>query len=646
MSATASFGGASNSGQAEAERALAEAFRSHQSGSLDDAIRHYRRAIAIHRDFPEALNNLGIALKEQRRFREAIVEYRKALHLRPDLPEISNNLGDAWHSMGDHAAAIEHYRRAVRLRPEYGVAWRNLSEALSEIGQHDEAAECLAKALTYAPGLDAALTPADICVREARRLFGNVVHEIESASARDSYFAAAYQACNESRPGDAQSQGGEQGRLAVQLHESLAARLSGLLLALHYDPSVTPDALARAHGEVQRCYGGRFDNKFPNSLDPERRMRIGYVSGDFRTHSVGYFLSSVFREHDDTAVNLYCYTNGSEEDSQTVFYKSRAAGWRPIVGLCDDGFAALVREDKIDILVDLSGHTKGNRLAAFARRLAPIQVTWLGYPDTTGLTTIDYRLTDAIADPAGAADKLSRERLIRLPDGFLCYSAPQEAPDIGPLPAAQQGLVTFGSFNNLAKMNASVIDLWATILKRVSGSRLLLKNRWLMLPDMRARVRRLFEERGIAPERIELMGKLSSTAEHLAAYGGMDVALDPFPYNGATTTCEALWMGVPVVTLAGDRHAARVGASLLRRVGLNDLVAENPQAYVETACRLAADTAMLTKLREELRGRVRGSPLYDAARFTRQLETAYRFMWRAWCDPSSTVRAGRRGVSH
>jgi protein O-GlcNAc transferase len=432
----------------------------------------------------------------------------------------------------------------------------------------------------------------------------------------------------------------ERHRYAAQLRAGFAAHLSGMLLVLHYDSAVTARMLHDAHGEVQRLHGSlpRFTS-FANSPDPERRLRVGYVSADFRTHSVGYFLSAIFHEHDDAAVEIYCYSGGADEDEQTSFFKSRAAAWRSTIGMSDEDLAAAVHQDGIDLLVDLSGHTSGNRLAVFARRPTPIQVTWLGYPDTTGLATMDYRLTDAIADPPGLADSLSRERLVRLPDGFHCYTAPASAPDVAPPPAMERGYVTFGSFNNLVKVNASVLDLWAAILQRVPGSRLVLKHRWLNMADMRARMHDLFERRGVARDRIELMGKLASTEDHLAAYGGVDIALDTFPYNGATTTCESLWMGVPVVTLAGDRHAARVGASMLTRVGLGDLVASSPQAYLETAARLAADRSTLARLRADMRGRIASSPLCDGPRFTRQLEAAYRTMWREWCGSGSASRA-------
>ncbi|HLH94782.1 MAG TPA: tetratricopeptide repeat protein [Xanthobacteraceae bacterium] len=622
-----------------AERALADAFREHQAGRFAAAVEHYRRALAIRPGFPEALNNLGIALKDMGRFEEAILAYREALRLQPNRPEIINNLGDSLHSLGNRAEAIEHYRKAVAIRPDYAIAWRNLGDALAEVGRHDEAMDCAAKAVAHAPQLDASLTPAEIAVRETQRLFASYVEGIELAAKRDPLLAAAYLECGSGRPlpKGAGKQAVERWRHAARLRDGYASHLSGLLLVLHYDQAVNSSFLYDAHREVQRFSDNlpRFTT-FANTRDPERRLRVGYVSADFRIHSVGYFLSGVFRGHDPAAVETYCYSGGAEEDELTSFFKSKSAAWRPTAGIADDDLAAAMRSDGIDILVDLSGHTGGNRLAVFARRSAPIQVTWLGYPDTTGLSAVDFRLTDAIVDPPGPADSLSSERLVRLPGGFNCYTAPDGAPDVAPLPAIERGFITFGSFNNLAKINADVLDLWAAVLKQVQGSRLILKHRWLAFPEMRARMRRLLEQRGIAGDRVELLGKLKSTADHLAAYGSVDIALDTFPYNGATTTCEALWMGVPVVTLGGDRHSARMGASLLARAGLEHLVASTPQAYVDVATRLAADLSALASLRADLRGRVAASPLCDSVKFCRQLEAAYRTMWREWCrSPSS-----------
>jgi protein O-GlcNAc transferase len=618
----------------EAERALFEAFQDHLAGRLEAAVSGYRHAIAIYPEFPEALNNLGVALKDLNRFREAVVEYQRALQLRPDRADIWNNLGDSLHSLGDQASAITHYRKAVALRPGFGLAWRNLGDALQESGHLDEAQECFDRALASEPALDASLSPAEIGLRESQRRFAKMVQGIEAASARDPLLGDAYRACGEGKgpPQGCDADTAERFRFAAQLRVYFGNHLSHLLMVLHYDPTIAPQLLRDGHGEAERFHADapRFAS-WENRRDPERRLRIGYVSADFKVHSVGYFLSAIFRNHDDAIVETYCYSGSIDEDEETAFYKSRAARWRATIEMSDDELATQIREDGIDILVDLSGHTNGHRLGVFARRPAPLQVTWLGYPDTTGLSAIDYRLTDAIVDPPGPADALSSERLFRLPDGFHCYTASASAPEVTALPAEQKGFVTFASFNNLLKVNREVLDTWVGILQRVPNSRLFLKTRWLHVPEMRERVRNLLEQRGLARDRIELVGKYPTSAEHLAAYGDVDIALDTFPYNGATTTCEALWMGVPVVTLTGNRHAARVGASMLSRVGLEGLVADRPQDYIEIAARLAADLPALARLRAELRGRIAASPLCDGPRFTKQLEAAFRTMWREWC---------------
>jgi predicted O-linked N-acetylglucosamine transferase (SPINDLY family) len=617
-----------------AERALYLAFREHQAGQFEAAVDWYRRAVEIQPNFPQALNNLGIALKDLRRFEEALIAYREALALRPDSAEILNNIGDALHSLGDRQGAIQHYRRALAIRANYGIAWRNLGDALAELGKLEQADECFRRAVSLAPHLDTALSPTDIGLREIRHRFAQAVKNLETASARDPLFHAAYTAC---RAGNGPPAGcGEtvaaRYRLAANLLATYAGQLSMLLLAMHYEADVAPSSLREAHGEAERLFGElpRF-TAHANQRDPERRLRIGYVSPDFRTHSVGYFLTAIFSAHDRAAVEIYCYSGCADEDEQTAFFKSHASAWRSTLAMSDERLAAAIREDGIDILVDLSGHTNGNRLAVFARRPAPVQATWLGYPNTTGLSGIDYRLTDAIIDPPGIADTLSSERLVRLPDGFLCYTAPAAAPDVAAPPATAAPVITFGSFNNLIKVNGAVLDAWTAILHRVPASRLLLKTKWLGLPGIRDHVHKQFEKRGIARDRIDLMGQQTSSVDHLALYGRVDIGLDTFPYNGATTTCEALWMGVPIVTLAGDRHAARYGVSLLTRAGLAEFVATSPTDYVETAARLAADRERLAVLRAGLRARLAASTLCDSVRITRRLEDAYRLMWREWC---------------
>jgi predicted O-linked N-acetylglucosamine transferase (SPINDLY family) len=314
----------------------------------------------------------------------------------------------------------------------------------------------------------------------------------------------------------------------------------------------------------------------------------------------------------------------------TARIRPRADAWRETQELTDEALAALIESDAIDVLVDLGGHTAGNRLMCFARRPAPVQVTYCGYPGTTGLSTMDWRLTDAVADPEGTAD--TTERLYRLPHGFLCYQPLPGAPEVGPPPARARGHVTFGSFNNLAKLNDGVLSLWARVLREVPDARLFLKAKGLTDQEPAARLRDSLEQNGVEPTRIMIAPYAATPAEHLALYQQVDIGLDPFPYNGTTTTCEALWMGVPVITWRGHRHAGRVGASLLERVGLGALVAESADDYLRIATSLAADVGGQEGLRATLRDRMATSPLTSAVTLTRDIEAAYREMWGGWCE--------------
>jgi predicted O-linked N-acetylglucosamine transferase (SPINDLY family) len=369
--------------------------------------------------------------------------------------------------------------------------------------------------------------------------------------------------------------------------------------------------------------------------DPDRRLRIGYVSRDFRLHSVAYFIEPVIAHHDRAGYGIYCYYLAADHDDTTQRLSQSADVWREAHGASVDEIAARIYADEIDILVDLGGHTKLNRLGVFSRKPAPVQATWLGYPDTTGLASIDYRITDTVADPPGLTDEIHTERLLRLEPPFVCYQPPHESPAVDLRETA--GDVVFGSFNMLIKLNGPLIDMWAQILKAVPDSRLLIKSGLLEHDEAVWRVHERFEKAGIARSRVELRALTQHRMDHLAAYGEVDVALDTFPYNGATTTCEALWMGVPVVTLAGESHMSRVGASLLTAVGLSNLISASTAEYVQTAVALGRDPALRRALRAGMRDRLAASALLDHAGFTRKLEGALRRAWRAWCESSRLV---------
>jgi predicted O-linked N-acetylglucosamine transferase (SPINDLY family) len=335
----------------------------------------------------------------------------------------------------------------------------------------------------------------------------------------------------------------------------------------------------------------------------------------------------LLKAHNHQEVEVFCYADLKSPDQTTATIKQLCDHWRPITGLTDETVARQIRDDAIDILVDLAGHTSGNRLRVFAYQPAPVQITWLGYPNTTGMPVMDYRLTDDIADPQDLEDAYHSETRIRLPEGFLCYEPPETAPDVNRLPVCTTDGITFGSFNSLPKINETVIALWAHILCQVPGSRLMLKSKRLADKTTRQRYRNLFLCHDIGSDRVYLLPWAASTAGHLAVYHEVDIGLDPFPYNGTTTTCEALWMGVPVITLRGHRHSGRVGASLLTRLGLTELIADSQAQYVRIAKQLASDIDGLEKYRSGMRPRMGASALMDKGSFAGSMENTFRHIW-------------------
>ena len=421
---------------------------------------------------------------------------------------------------------------------------------------------------------------------------------------------------------------------ALELDPAYAMAHSNLLRCLNFHPDLDNTHLFEAHKSFETLQGslrGPVTHAFPNSRDPDRQLRIGYLSPDLGNHSVAYFVTAVFPNHDRSRFKVFCYSDRGKDDESSERIKKGVDVWRKTAGMEDDTLYSLIRGDAIDILVDLAGHTGGNRLPLFARRAAPVQVTWLGYPNTTGLSSMDYRIVDDISDPFGEADKYHSETLVRLPNGFLCFDPPENAPEVSSLPMLRNGFVTFGSFNALAKITDQAIELWSRILVRVPGSRILFKNKCLFDEATRSRLYGRFAAQGISSERIMMIPFTMTTAEHLACYGHLDISLDTFPYNGTTTTCESLWMGVPVVGLMGDRHASRVTASILTLLGLDSLVGKDLDEYVEIAVHLSGRPELLEVLHKGLRGRMGRSGLCDGIKFTAGLENSYVSFWESFC---------------
>jgi protein O-GlcNAc transferase len=614
----------------------------HAQGSFDEAILAYRTAISIKPDYAKVYCNLGNALKDQGKRDEAIAAYRQAIDIKPDYAEAHSNLGVALNERGDLNAAAVAFRRAISIKPDLAEAYCNLGNALKEQGKRDEAIAAYRQAIAIKPDYAEAYSNLGAALNEQGNLDAAIVVCRQAISIKPD-LAEAY--CN---LGNALKEQGKRDeaiaayRQAISIKPDYAEVHSGLLFCLNYDDKLTANSIFAAHREWNERHGHYVarPSAYANAREPKRRLRIGYVSPDFCAHSVAYFLVPLLRAHDHAAVEVFCYAEVARPDAVTETLRGFADHWLVTVGMSDDALAQRISEDRIDILIDLAGHTGKNRLRVFARKPAPVQATWLGYPNTTGLDTIDYRLVDAVTDPEGTSDALASEKLMRLEGGFLCYAPEADAPVPLPPPSLTltSGVVTFGSFNNPVKLSAATLDCWAALLVRRPTTRLLLKGRAFTDSASRALFLARLGERGVASERIKLMPHLAGAAAHLSAYHQVDIALDPFPYNGTTTTCEALWMGVPVVVRRGDRHAGRVGVSLLGQIGLTDLIAGSAEEYVEIALALADDLGRRNELRQSLRPRLAASPLCDAGAFARKMEAAFRSMWQHWCQAPMNPR--------
>lgn len=601
--------------------------------ATDEAITHFEQLACVHPHNFSVQYHLGLAYQTNKQHEEALVAYAQALELNPLHAMAHNNRGVILHQLRRFDQAIQEFQQAIQIDNECIDAYNNLGNALSVTGRPHDALKCLQhviarhpnnwQAWQYKSSVEATVGKLD----EAAKSIETAAQLSPDEPVVCYKLGIAY--ALQGRVGEAIANY----RKAVRLKPEFLEAHSSLLLTLHYDPACDERTLMAEHLQWAQQHTAnvpRFKDH-PNDRASERKLRIGYVSPDFRGHSVAYFIEPILANHDPNTVETFCYAQVPDPDSTTARLRQFSHHWRDISDLSDAKLAEQVRADGIDILVDLAGHTAHHRLLMFARKPAPIQITYLGYPNTTGLKAVDYRFTDTWADPLGQ-DIYYREALVRLPLGFLCYAPPRDAPSVCPLPAAKNGYTTYGSFNTLAKINTEVVACWAKILASDPDARLLLKNKSFQNNRARDRYSVLFEQHGVDPKRVEMMGWTSSSQDHLSHYQRIDIALDTFPYNGATTTCEALWMGVPVITLVGDRHAGRVGLSLLSQLGLERFATETTQSYVQEAVRLSADFDELAELRAQARARMNDSPLRQGREFTNQLEQTYRQLWCDWCS--------------
>ena len=570
-------------------------------GRLAEAESALERLLGVDPGYPRASYELAILLLRSRRLQDAGRLFRLALEQQPEFPEAHVGLYQVSRLQNDFSAAAAELDAALKQRPEWAEALHNYGMLLKEWGRLTEAETVLRRAIAADPE----------CF-PAYRMLGSVL-------------------LTQSRVGEALETfraGRERGPDELDLE-------SAELFTLNFSEDISSEALFarhRAFGErMERAHPARF-GPFQNSRDPERRLRVGYVSHDFNRHPVALFLLPLIERHDRSAIEIYCYSAGERTDEVTRQLAGRAQVWRETVSMSSTELAELIHSDGIDILVDLSGHSGIPALGVFAQRPAPVQVTWLGYMNTTGLTRIQYRVCDGYTDPPGSADRLHTETLVRLAFAQWCYRPYLSIDPATQPPVERNGYITFGSFNQVSKVSSLTRRLWAEILMRLPGSRLVITR--ASESAAQERLLRDLETAGVTAGRISFPPNVA-LEEYFRRFNDVDIALDTMPYSGCTTTCDTLWMGVPVVTLPGSGSVSRGTASLLSVLGLAEWIAPTREDYVRLNLELAQNRARLSELRGLLRQRMRASPIMDEPGFAREMEKAYRNMWRRWCSGGS-----------
>ena len=622
-------------------------------GDIKAGIKAYERAVALIPRHAEALYNLGVAYSEERELDKSVFMYEMAIAAAPHCAEAHNNLGVIHRERGNFEAAVKCYEAALIARPNFPEGLNNLAVIYTQQGQAADALNMLHAALMAKPDYAEAFNNLGVLQREV----GDAAAAVES-----------YQRCLDIDPDNRNANQnrllalnyiyhGEQ-EFVCAAHAAWGQRFQQIHPQLPLPPPLltttttntntktktkeiinSKTATAATVDSPSAAANGNNGNSIIIDTARGLPLVVGYVSPDLFLHSVSYFAEAPLRHHNPACVKLIVYSVCAKPDCKTERLAAavNAAGgtWRDVARLTEEELALMILQDGVQILVELTGHTANNRLGTFARRPAPVQLTWIGYPNSTGLTSIDYRLTDAVCDPVGSA-QTHTEQLIRLPGCFLCYTPAPDAPPVAPLPALRNGFITFGSFNALAKETPEVLAVWARLLRSIPSSRLVLKNKPFACEAVQQQFWTLFENEGVPRQRIDLLPLAPATKDHLSQYSLMDICLDPWPYAGTTTTAEALFMGVPCLTLSGACHAHNVGVSLLTAVGLApQWVANDQEEYVMKGQLLSQDVGMLCTLRSGLRQRMLRSALCDAPRFVGQLEETYRELWQRWVTVNS-----------
>jgi protein O-GlcNAc transferase len=608
-------------------RPIDVALEHHRQGRLVEAERIYRAILETTPHHCDALHLLGVAAYQAGRPAEAIELIRRAIDVDGCHATFHNSLGSIQLKLGDLPAAADSYRRSIMLDMDCADVHRNLALVLRGMGRFDEELASLRRAVMLDPENPVILNSLGVSL--------GTIHKVEEAAdcyrralaIREEFWDAHTNLGNVCKDLCRIDEAIPHYRRAIELAPDAPTPWSNMLCALQYRDGITPGELAARHAEFDRAVGEPLRASWrphDNDPDPDRPLRIGFLSPDLHRHPVGYFLVGVIERLDPGQARAFCYSTSQAPDDLTARMQAKSE-WRDVRALTDDAIAESIRADAVDILFDLAGHTGNNRILVLARRPAPIQITWAGYVGTTGLSAVDYLLADGHEVPPELEGHY-REQVLRMPDAYVCYEPPAEPP-VAPLPALTRGHVTFGSFSNPGKLGPQVVVPWARILERVPGSRLLLKYGGIDDPAHARRITVAFADQGIAAERLVLEGRCPQ-AELLEHYGRVDIALDPFPYGGGVTTLEAVWMGVPVVTLPGETFASRHALTHLSTIGLTDTIARDLDEYVDIAVRLAADLTSLAELRAGLRDRMAASPICDPERFAADFMGLLRAVWR------------------
>lgn len=639
-----------------------------EEGRLDDAWAAFERALALRPEYAEAEAGRGNVLKERGKFGEAIPLYERALKLNPNLANVRCNLGNALleiRKLEPAAAAFQQalqgepnhafarfglgnvylqqarleeaetcFRQTIAIKPNYAEAYVNLAAALGKVENWTEIVACCQKAVTLRPDYAEAHLNLAIALLHLRKLDGALA-SCKRALELDPQLASAHSTQGTILKGLARLEEAVAAyRQALAIQPDFWLNHSALIYGMYFCPTLNSAAIYQEHRRWNDQHAKPLATAIAphkNNRSPERRLRIGYVSPDFRQHCQSHFTVPLFSHHDHQRFEIFCYSTTARPDEITNRLRSYADQWRDVAGNSAEQVAQIVHDDHIDILVDLTMHMAKGMPLLIARKPAPVQVCWLAYPGTSGLSAMDYRISDPHLDPTAMFEQFYSEQTWRLPNSFWCYAPLSAEEDIGSLPALAKGHVTFGCLNNFCKVSEAVLRIWTGVMRAVEGSQLI-----LLAPEgsSREHVLQILQQEQVAPERVKFV-PFQSRSDYLRTYREIDIGLETLPYNGHTTSLDAFWMGVPVPTIVGQTAVGRAGLSLLQNLDLPELVAQKPEEYVGLVSGLASDLDRLAALRAGLRARMQSSPLMDGKEFARDMEAAYRSMWRRWCGLDS-----------